>query len=211
MQNNKEKMLDGKIFSPRLDGLAEDRIKAETFTYNYNNLPPEEREKRIQLLKDFFNSFGDSSSLIPPFHCSYGYQISIGSSTYINSGVHLSDAAPIVIGNHVLIGPNCSIYAACHPLHPETRASSLECGQPVYIEDDVWLGGNVVVLPGVRIGKGSVIGAGSIVTKNIPPMSIAAGNPCKVIRKITDEDKKYCAKGMPFSEEDFNFMENFSW
>ena len=209
--NHKDNLINGKPFSPRLDGLTEDRNKAELFTYTYNQLPPEKWDTRAELLKGFFKSFGECSSVIPPFKCSYGYLISVGNSTYINGNVTLSDAGPITIGNHVLIGPNCSLYAACHPIHPETRASSLECGKPVVIEDNVWLGGNVTVVPGVTIGEGSVIGAGSVVTKDIPPMSVAAGNPCKVIRQITDEDKKLCAKGVPFSAEDQEFMSQFSW
>ncbi len=208
---HKEKMLKGLPFSPRMDSLPQDRIDAEKFTYEYNQLPPGDWEGKGKKLREFFASFGESSVVIAPFRCSYGYLIRVGHSTYINGNVTLSDAGPIEIGNHVLIGPNSSIYAACHPLHPKTRASSLECGKAVIIEDDVWLGGNVVVLPGVTIGQGSVIGAGSVVTKDIPPMSIAAGNPCKVIRSITSKDELECAKGVPFSPEDLNFMEAYQW
>ena len=209
--NNKEKMLAGKVFSPRLDGLMEDRQRAEEFTYRYNNMAPAQWHNSSEELNAFLCSFGKSSTIVPPFHCSYGYQISIGSSTYINTNVQLSDAGPINIGNHVLIGPNCAIYAACHPIDPKARSSSLECGKPVVIEDDVWLGGNVTVLPGVTIGQGSVIGAGSVVTKDIPQMSVAAGNPCKVLRNITENDRLECAKNVPFTAEDMKFMSEFSW
>ncbi|MDD6207248.1 MAG: sugar O-acetyltransferase [Clostridiales bacterium] len=139
--------------------------------------------------------------IVPPFRCDYGFHIEAGNHVFINYNCTILDVGKVHIGNHVLIAPNVSIYTAGHPIHPETRKTGYEYGIPVTIEDNVWIGGNVVIVPGVTIGENAVIGAGSVVTKDIPANTIAAGNPCKVIRSITEEDRKYYYKDREFDPE----------
>ena len=149
-----------------------------------------DRSVRDEICKDLFGAFG-KSTVLSPFRCDYGENIYIGDLSFINFNVSMIDLGNINIGNRVLIGPGTGLFTAIHPIDPEIRATGIEKGVDITIEDDVWIGGNATILPGVTIGKGAIIGAGSVVTKDIPKMTIAAGNPAKVIRKITEEDKKY--------------------
>lgn len=126
----------------------------------------------------------------PPFHCDYGSHIEVGKNFFANYNCTIIDVAKVKIGDNCFMAPNVAIYTAGHPIHPDTRNAALEYGKEVVIGDNVWLGGNVVVCPGVHIGDNVVIGAGSVVTKDIPAWSLAAGNPCKVISKITDADRR---------------------
>lgn len=137
----------------------------------------------------------------PPFYCDYGSHIEVGKNFFANYNCTILDVATVKIGDNCQMAPNVAIYTAGHPVHPVSRNSSYEYGIPVEIGDNVWLGGNTVILPGVRIGSNSIIGAGSVVTKDIPEWSIAAGNPCKVIRKITEADKKYYYRDREFDAE----------
>ena len=139
--------------------------------------------------------------IVPPFRCDYGFHIEVGDHVFINYNCTVLDVGKVKIGDHVLIAPNVSIYTAGHPIHPETRKTGYEYGIPVTIGDHVWIGGNVVIVPGVTIGENAVIGAGSVVTKDIPANAIVAGNPCKVIRYITEEDRKYYYKDREFDPE----------
>lgn len=127
----------------------------------------------------------------PDFFCDYGYNIELGENFYSNHNLVILDVAKVIIGNNVMVGPNCSILTAGHPIHYDIRNTGYEYGQRIVIEDNVWLGGNVVINPGVTIGKNSVIGSGSVVLKDTEPDSVYAGVPCKKIRNITDEDKNY--------------------
>ena len=149
-----------------------------------------DRSVRDEICKDLFGAFG-KSTVLSPFRCDYGDQIYIGDDCFINFNVSMIDLGKIKIGNRVLIGPGTGIFTAIHPIDPEIRATGIEKGVDIIIEDDVWIGGNATILPGITIGKGAIIGAGSVVTKDIPKMTIAAGNPAKVIRGITEEDKIY--------------------
>lgn len=137
----------------------------------------------------------------PPFYCDYGSHIKVGKNFFANYNCSIIDVAPVTIGDNCQLAPNVAIYTAGHPLHPVSRNSMYEYGIEVTIGDNVWIGGNTVVLPGIHIGSNTVIGAGSVVTKDIPDWSLAAGNPCRVIRKITEEDKKYYYKDREFDEE----------
>ena len=138
-----------------------------------------------------------------PFHCDYGSNIEIGENFFSNYGLTILDVGKVTIGDNAQIAPNVSIYTAGHPIHPDSRNSGYEYGIPVAIGDNVWIGGNAVILPGVTIGSNSVIGAGSVVTKDIPEWVIAAGNPCRVLRKITEEDRKYYFQRREFDVEDY--------
>lgn len=149
-------------------------------------------KKRTILLKEMFASCGDNVYIEPPFHASWGGKhVYLGDYVYINFNLTLIDDAHIYIGNRVLIGPNVTLVTAAHPLSSELRSKGLQYNKPIYVEDDVWIGANVIVLPGIRIGKGSVIGAGSVVTKDIKENSLVYGNPAKVIREITKDDDIY--------------------
>lgn len=139
--------------------------------------------------------------IVPPFYCEYGTHIKIGQNFFANYNCTMIDVAQITIGDNCMFGPNVSLYTAGHPIHPDTRNSGYEYGKEISIGDNCWIGGSVTVVAGVHIGVGSVIGAGSIVTKDIPDHVLAAGNPCKVIREITEADRRYLYKKEPIDEE----------
>ena len=139
-----------------------------------------------------------------PFHCDYGKNIEVGDNFYANFNTVILDVGKVKIGNNVLLAPNVSIYTAGHPIHPDSRNSGYEYGIAVTIGDNVWIGGNSVINPGVTIGNNCVIGSGSVVVNDIPENSIAVGNPAKVIRQITEEDKKYYFKNREFDVDDYN-------
>jgi len=184
---NYENLQAGKFFKTdsylveRLSSCWEKLVKLNTET---------NREERSKICKEIFGSFG-KSTVLSPFRCDYGENIFIGDNSFINFNVSMVDLGKIKIGNRVLIGPATGLFTAIHPIDPKIRSTGIEKGVNIILEDDVWIGGNATILPGVRIGKGSIIGAGSVVTKDIPKMTIAAGNPAKVIREITEEDKIY--------------------
>ena len=138
--------------------------------------------------------------IVPPFYCDYGNHISVGNNVFINYNSTLLDVGKITIGDNCMLAPNVAIYTAGHPLHPDSRNSGYEYGMDVTIGNHVWIGGSVVITPGVRIGDCCVIGAGSVVTKDIPAWSLAAGNPCRVIRTITMADRKFYFKDKEFDE-----------
>lgn len=174
--------------APELNELGK---KAELLIERYNATKVGEDETRTKILKELLGEGGDKCFIKPPFRCDYGKFIEIGEGTFLNFDCIILDACKVKIGKHVLIGPRTCIYSASHPIYAPVRVEGYDVSKPVTICDNVWLGGNVVVNPGVTIGQGSVIGAGSVVTKDIPANVIAAGNPCKVIREITDEDRVY--------------------
>lgn len=142
----------------------------------------------------------------PPFYCDYGNHIKVGKNFFVNYNCTILDVAQVTIGDNCLIAPNVAIYTAGHPVHPVSRNSAYEYGISVTIGDNVWIGGNAVICPGVTIGDNCVIGAGSVVTKDIPAWSIAAGNPAKVIRTITEEDKKCYFRDREFDEEAWAYI-----
>ncbi len=189
--NEKEKMLGGLLYDANYEkSLQEERIKCKTLCQKYNNISPFETEKRKNLLKQILGKTKENFWIEPVFWCDYGYNIEIGENFYANHNLTILDPAKVTFGDNVFIGPNCSFYTPQHPIDVDTRNRGLEYAFPVKVGNNVWIGGNVTVLPGISIGDGSVIGAGSVVTKDIPENVIAAGNPCRVIRKITEQDKK---------------------
>jgi maltose O-acetyltransferase len=179
----KEKMLAGKPYNPVDPELAGDRLRAQRLCHALNHLDPADLERKAELLAELFGR-PVSGFITPPFHCDYGYNITLGENVYFNVDCVVLDVMTVNIGDNVLIGPGVHIYTATHPLEAEQRRTGLESGKAVTIEDDVWIGGRVVVCPGVRIGAGSVIGTGSVVTRDIPSGVLAAGSPCRVIRRI---------------------------
>ncbi len=181
----KEKMLAGEIYDANYnEDLMKERLKAKDMCFDYNNLRPSNIEKRKELLKKILGKTNDNFWIEQPFMCDYGYNIEIGENFYSNHNLVILDANKVEFGNNVFIAPNCSFYTAGHPIDAETRNKGLEYAKPIKVGNDVWIGGNVVVLPGITIGDNVVIGAGSIVTKDIPSNSVAVGNPCRVIKNI---------------------------
>lgn len=189
--SEKEKMLAGELYIAMDEELRNDFFKAKKLTRLYNRTTEEEGDYRKQLLRELFESTGENFYIEPPFRCDYGCHISIGENFYSNYDCIILDVCKVKIGNNVLFGPRVSIYAAAHPIDAEIRNTGLEYGKPVTIGDNVWVGGSTVINPGVTIGNNVVIGSGSVVTKDIPDNAIAVGNPCKVLRQITEEDKNY--------------------
>ena len=159
-------------------------LEVQSLCHKFSSLDPKKVTKRKQLIKEIVNSIGENFVIEQPFHCDYGYFITIGENFYANYNLTILDTAEIKIGDNVFIGPNVNIYAATHPIDKERRNQNLEKGIPVTIGNSVWIGGNVTILPGVTIGDNTVVGAGSVVTKPLPANVVAAGNPCKVIKTI---------------------------
>lgn len=189
MSSEKEKMLSGKPYQAFGKELFTDRQNAKEILFAFNNLPPSKIKERQQLIKPLFGKTKGAFLIEPPFRCDYGYNIKIGKSFYSNYNLTILDAAMVNIGDHVLIGPNVSLITVNHPIDKDFRQKGYEICSPISIEDNVWIGANVIVNPGVTIGKNSVIGSGSIVTKTIPANVVAVGNPCKVLRNINDTDR----------------------
>ena len=153
-----------------------------------------------EAVKDLFGK-SEGAFLNPPFYCDYGTNIEVGANFFANYNCMMIDVAKIRIGDNCQMAPNVAIYTAGHPLHPDTRNTAYEYGIEVTIGDNVWIGGNTVICPGVHIGSNTVIGAGSVVTKDIPEWVVAAGNPCKVIRQITEADRKFYYRDREFDDE----------
>jgi len=187
MKSEKQKMLDGELYDANYnENLIKDRLKAKAICYKYNKLNPSKVKMREKLIKKLFGSTGKNFFIEQSFWCDYGYNISIGENFYINHNCVILDCAKVEFGDNVFIAPNCGFYTAGHPIDVETRNKGLEYAKPIKIGNNVWIGGNVTVLPGVTIGNNVTIGAGSVVTKDIPDNVVAFGNPCRVIRNIKE-------------------------
>lgn len=180
--SEKEKMISGKIYNPADAELYYERIKVKTLCQKYNQLAPCDSENRRKIIRGILGKCKDHTHIEPNFFCDYGYNIEVGENFYANHNLVILDCAKVKIGDNVFIGPNCGIYTACHPTNAEERNAGIEYAKPVTIGNNVWLGGNVCIMPGVTIGDNTVIGAGSVVTKDIPKNVIAVGNPCKPIK-----------------------------
>lgn len=187
--NEKEKMISGHMYDATDKSLFNDRMRCKTLCQKYNNFTYDKTEEKKKLLKQLLGKTKENYWIEPNFWCDYGYNIEIGENFYANHNLVILDCAKVTFGDNVFIGPNCSFYTPNHPLDAETRNSLFEYAFPIKIGNNVWFGGNVTVLPNITIGDNTVVGAGSVVTKDLPENVIAAGNPCKIIRKITEQDK----------------------
>lgn len=189
------------------DSLFEQIGRARQLVKQLNEADRSDFRQVEQIARKLIPDMGEKVMISPPFYCDYGINIHIGDGSFTNYNLTILDVCQVTIGKNVYIAPNVAIYTAGHPLHPVARTSALEYGRPVTIGDNVWLGGNVVICPGVTIGENTTIGAGSVVTKDIPANVLAAGNPCKVIREITDEDMQYLYGKVPIDEEAMEYVE----
>lgn len=180
----KEKMLSGMVYDACDPGLLAELSETRAKIYEYNNIHPSDTGKLDSCIRGILGSCGENIIVNQPFRCDYGKNISVGEGFFANFNFTVLDEAPVTIGRDAFIGPNVSIYTACHPLTADERATRQEWAEPVTIGDGVWIGGSVTICPGVRIGNNVVIGAGSVVVRDIPSDCIAAGNPARVIRHI---------------------------
>lgn len=177
-----EKMLAGEWYHSLNDELMQLRDATKRLTRQYNLA--EENEERIDILKQMLGRFGQNSYIEPPFQCNYGSHIFLGDYSYLNYDCVVLDNNHVHIGNHTMLGPAVQLYTAVHPLDAETRNKLLETAEPIVIKDNVWIGGGAVILPGVTIGRNAVVGAGAVVSKNVEPYTVVAGNPARVIREL---------------------------
>ena len=180
--------------------VLEQQKRARRLTQALNTADRADFDKIAGIVKELFGK-SDGAWVNPPFYCDYGFNIEVGRNFFANYNCTILDVAKVRIGDNCQIAPNVAIYTAGHPIHPATRNTLYEYGIEINIGDNVWIGGNTVICPGVRIGDNVVIGAGSVVTKDIPDWCIAGGTPCKVIRKITEADRKFYYKDREFDSE----------
>ena len=180
----RERMLAGEpyVFD---ESLAHDTRRCRELLHRINNASPDEDEARDALLRELLGTFGDESNIRPPFSCEYGFQLHVGARTFVNFGLVCLDVARVTIGDDVQIGPGVQLLTPTHPLEPGPRRDKWESAEPITIGDNAWLGGGVLVCPGVTIGRDAVVGAGSVVTRDLPSGVLAVGNPARVLRRIT--------------------------
>lgn len=188
MQTEREKMLAGELYDPFDQELLAARERARDLCQELNATRESQQEVRRRIAVQLFAKGGDSVWLQPPFYCDYGTNIALGERVFFNFNCVVLDVCQVTIGSFTLLGPAVQIYTATHPLNAELRRRQ-EFGKPIEIGQDVWVGGGAVICPGVTIGNGTVIGAGSVITRSIPSGVLAAGNPCRVIREIAEEDR----------------------
>ncbi|MBF6142580.1 sugar O-acetyltransferase [Nocardia farcinica] len=185
MGEQKDRMLRGELYRDNDPELVADRRRAQRLCNEFNGTGPDETERREELLRTLLGRFGDGSWIMPRFQCDYGYLIEIGANSFLNYDAILLDCAPITIGDDVSIGPRCQLLTALHPMTDhELRRQRWESAAPIRVGDNVWFGGGVIVCPGVTVGDDTVVGAGSVVTRDLPARVFAAGNPARVIRGL---------------------------
>lgn len=201
--NQKERMLAGLPYKAWLDGLAEEQLENKKRIYEYNLCPPHETEKIEKAIRNILGKAGKNVVILAPFHCDYGRHIEVGDNFAANYNCVILDVGKVTIGDNVLFGPNVSLLTAGHPIHPVSRNSGYEYGLAISIGDNVWIGGQTVVNPGVKIGNNVVIGSGSVVTKDIPDNVVAVGNPCRVLRAVTEADRHFYHRDKKFDVDDY--------
>jgi len=189
----KEKMLSQKLYDANYDAeLIQERLIAKDLCHEYNRLRPSESEKQQSILRKLLGKTRGAFQIVAPFWCDYGYNIELGRNFFSNHNLVILDCARVTFGDNVFIGPDCGFHTAGHPIDMERRNQGLEYAYPITVGNNVWIGAGVHVMPGVTIGSNVVIGGGSVVVKDIPDDSVAVGNPCRVIRPITDADRQTC-------------------
>lgn len=183
-----KKMLDGEVYEASHHLFHEKLMATRIAIREFNELRPDETVRMEEILRGLFGRCGKTIYVNQPFRCDYGCNIHVGENFFANFNLTILDEATVTIGNNVFIGPNVSIYTACHPLDPDERRDGREWAEGVTIGNDVWIGGGAIILPGVTIGDGVTIGAGSVVTRDIPARCVAVGNPARVVKKLTEKE-----------------------
>ncbi len=182
----KQQQRDGEWYEALGDAeLIQELHQCEDLCFAYNNILPSKAAELDELIRRILGKSGKNINVHSPFHCDFGYNIEVGEDFFANFNLTILDENLVTFGDHVFIGPNCSFYTAIHPLDIDRRNRNIEAALPIHVGSNVWFGGNVTVLPGVTIGSNTTIGAGSVVTRDIPDNVVAAGNPCRVIRKLS--------------------------
>jgi len=184
MPSEKARMLAGELYNPRAPELVADRERARALVGLYNQTGATDHESRDRLLEELFGALGENVTVEPPFRCDYGEQITVGDRFFANFGCVFLDVCPIEFGDRCLLGPSVHVYAATHPLDAETRAEGKEYGKPVSVGDDVWVGGQAVLNPGVDVGDRSVVASGAVVTRDVPSDVVVRGNPAEVVKEL---------------------------
>lgn len=191
----RDNMHNGKLYDPNDDSVMEEQMVCLDRLYDFNQTRPSEMDKRNAIMKEMMGDVGKDCYIEPPFHANWGGKhVHFGDGVYANFGLTCVDDTHIYVGSHTLFGPNVILATAGHPMMPELRKHGIQYNMPIHIGENCWLGAGVIVVPGVTIGDNVVIGASSVVTKDIPSNSVAMGTPCRVVRQINDHDKEYYFK-----------------
>lgn len=197
MMTQRERLAGGYLYTDMGEGMPEERLRGKMLTFEFNHTSPAEPEKRVSLIRQLMGCVGKNVWIEPPLHVAYGSQITLGDNFYANFNLVVVDDGKVIIGNNVMIAPNVTISTTGHPVDPTVRITGQQFSQTVTLEDNVWIGSGAVINPGVTIGRNSVIGAGSVVTKDIPADVVAAGVPCRVLRPIGEQDRQNALAGLP--------------
>lgn len=199
-----EKLHDGSIYDPGDADILEQQMEYQELLYDYNMTRPSEGDRRTALLKEMFAEIGENCYIEPPLHSNMGgHHVHFGRNIYANYNLTLVDDTHIYVGDYTMFGPNVTIATAGHPILPELRQRGLQYNMPVRIGKNCWLGAGVIILPGITIGDDVVVGAGSVVTKDIPSGVVAVGNPCRILREVGEHDRKYYFKDREINSCDF--------
>lgn len=202
MSSMKEKMHTGELYLPGDEEIMSEQLKCLDRLYDFNHTRPTEMDKREKLMKEMFAEIGEGCYIEPPFYANFGGKhVHLGKNIYFNFGTTMVDDTHIYIGDYTMFGPNVTVATAGHPILPEPRQQGYQYNMAVHIGKNCWLGAGVIILPGITIGDNVVIGAGSIVTKDLPDNVIAVGNPCKILRKVNEHDREYYFKNRKFEEK----------
>lgn len=202
MSSMKEKMHTGELYLPGDEEIMSEQLKCLDRLYNFNHTRPTEMDKREKLMKEMFAEIGEGCYIEPPFYANFGGKhVHLGKNIYFNFGTTMVDDTHIYVGDYTMFGPNVTVATAEHPILPEPRQQGYQYNMAVHIGKNCWLGAGVIILPGITIGDNVVIGAGSIVTKNLPDNVIAVGNPCKILREVNEHDREYYFKNRKFEEK----------
>ncbi|KFK96897.1 galactoside O-acetyltransferase [Serratia sp. Ag1] len=196
----RERLASGYLYTDMDESMAEERLRGKELVYDFNHTRPSEQAKREALIRRLMGKIGKNFWIEPPLHVAYGSQIAIGDNFYANFNLVVVDDGKVLIGDNVMIAPNVTISTTGHPVDPTVRITGQQFSLAVTIEDNVWIGSGVIINPGVTIGRNSVIGAGSVVTKDVPCDVVAAGVPCRVLRSIGERDRIFYHKGRRFAD-----------